>query len=144
MALFIQTETDWRGLELADASRPEPSQRERIMAALGATGGRLPRVDEETLFRYYQYLSANMSLPFAAYYPEPHTSQEKVQYRCAVLELLDPRKHVGDEFDGIFCKTRKGKYEINLPLIELQVPDDCPQFPLIEDYWFWFWNWRGR
>ena len=33
--------------------------------------------------------------------------------------LLDPAKHLGDGLDGIFCKTRKGTYEINLPLIEL-------------------------
>jgi hypothetical protein len=47
-----------------------------------------------------------------------------------------------DEFDGILCKTRKGKYEINLPLNELEIPQDSPNFQLIEDYWFWFWNWR--
>ena len=47
-----------------------------------------------------------------------------------------------DEFDGIFCKTRKGKYEVNLPLTELNVPDDSPNFQFIEDYWYWFWNWR--
>jgi hypothetical protein len=57
-----------------------------------------------------------------------------------VLELLDPAKHLGDGFDGIFSKTRKGKYEINLPLIELEVPDDGPNCEFIEDYWFW--NWR--
>ena len=67
--------------------------------------------------------------------------QEESAFRCVVLELLDPAKHLGDEFDGIFCKTRKGKYDINLPLIELELPDDSRNFQLIEDYWFWFWNW---
>ena len=57
-------------------------------------------------------------------------------------ELLDPAKCVCDEFDGIFCKTRKGRFEVNLPLIELEVPEDDPNFQLIEDYWYWFWNWR--
>ena len=47
-----------------------------------------------------------------------------------------------DDSDGIFCKTRKGQYEINLPLIELEIPQDSPNFQLIEDYWSWFWNWR--
>jgi hypothetical protein len=41
---------------------------------------------------------------------------------------------------------RKGGKEdaalINLPLIELEVPDDSPNFQFIEDYWYWFWNWR--
>jgi len=43
-----------------------------------------------------------------------------------VLELLDPSKYICDEFDGIFCKTRKGKYEINLPLTELRYPKIVP------------------
>ena len=47
-----------------------------------------------------------------------------------MLELLDPAKHLGDGFDGIFCKTSKGKYEINLPLIELDLPDDSSQLPI--------------
>ena len=58
------------------------------------------------------------------------------------MELLDPTQYLGDEFDGIFCKTRKGKFEVNLPLIELHVPEGSPNFQLIEDYWYWFWNWR--
>jgi hypothetical protein len=58
------------------------------------------------------------------------------------IELLNPTQHLGDEFDGIFCKTRKGDFEINLPLIELELPDDSPNSQLIEDYWYWFWNWR--
>ena len=54
------------------------------------------------------------------------------------VELLDPAKDIYDDFDGIFCKTRKGRYEINLPLGELVVPEDSPNFQLIEDYWYWF------
>ena len=115
---------------------------DRIIEALGALGEHLPNVDEETLSRYYNYLSARLSFPFTAHYPEPTTSLEEVQYRCTVLELLDPTKDICDDFDGIFCKTRKGKYEINLPLIELEVPDDSPNLQFIEDYWYWFWNWR--
>jgi hypothetical protein len=29
-----------------------------------------------------------------------------------------------------------------VPLIELEIPGDSPNFQLIEDYWHWFWNWR--
>ena len=110
--------------------------------ALGPLGEHSPSVDEETLSRYYNYLSARMSFPFAAHYPEPRSSLEEVQYRCVVLELLDPTKDIYDDFDGIFCKTRKGKYEINLPLIDLEIPQDSRNFQFIEDYWHWFWNWR--
>jgi hypothetical protein len=39
-------------------------------------------------------------------------------------------------------KTRKGDFEVNLPLVELEVPQKSPNFQLTEDYWYWFWNWR--
>ena len=143
--LLLATPADahyWNGLKVVAESRPELNQKDRIIEALGPLGEHLPSVDEETLSRYYKYLTARLSFPFTAHYPEPTTSLEEVQYRCTVLELLDPAKDICDEFDGIFCKTRKGKYEINLPLIELEIPEDSPNFQFIEDYWYWFWNWR--
>ena len=132
----------WNGLTVVAESCPEHDRRDRIIKALGPLGEHQPSVDEETHYRYYEYLSARMSFPFAAHYPEPRSSLEEVQYRCIVLELLDPTNDIYDDFDGIFCKTRKGKYEINLPLIELEVPNDSPNSQFIEDYWYWFWNWR--
>jgi hypothetical protein len=121
---------------------PEVNQTKRIQAALSVTRGSLPMVDDESLARYHGYLSANLPLPFSAYYPVPRNSREKSEFRCTVVELLDPTQHLGDEFDGIFCKIRKGAFEVNLPLIELHTPPETLQSRLIEDYWYWFWNWR--
>jgi len=135
-------ETNCNSLPLPAGSSPDADQADRILAALGLTTGGLPKVDRDTLARYYAYLSANLSLPLTAYYPQPTSAWEKTQFRCTVLELLDPTQHLGDEFDGIFCKTRKGHFEVNLPLIELHVPHDTLDFQMIEDYWYWFWNWR--
>jgi hypothetical protein len=132
----------WSGLEVVTEPQPEPDQRARIIEALWPLGEHLPGVDEETLSRYYKYLTARLSFPFTAHYPDATTSLEEVQHRCTVVELLDPANDICDEFDGIFCKTRKRKHEVNLPLIELEVPHDSPNFQLIEDYWYWFWNWR--
>ena len=140
--LATTTDAHLNGLQVVAEPDPKPDQRDRILAALRPLGDHLPSVDEETLARYYTYLTARLSFPFTAYYPEPKTSLEEVQHRCNVLELLDPANDICGEFDGIFCKIRKGKYEIDLPLIELEVPDDSPNFQFIEDYWYWFWNWR--
>jgi hypothetical protein len=141
--LFSTTnETTCAGLPIPAASGSSAARTKRIAAALGLTDDGLPRVDEGTLTRYYQYLSANLSLPFTVHYPLPTSPKEKAEFRCTVLELLDPAKYFYDAFDGIFCKTRKGKYEINLPLSELVVPEDSPNCQLIEDYWCWFANWR--
>ncbi len=142
MLVVSHTEADWHGLRVSSAPLPEQRQKDRIQAALAQLGDRPPSVDDETILRYYRYLAARLSFPFAAYYPAPKSFEEEVEYRCTVVELLDPRKYVWDEFDGIFCKTRKGRFEVNLPLTELKVPEDTADFQLIEDYWFWFWNWR--
>jgi hypothetical protein len=138
--LAAQIEADWHGLKVYNELLPAKSQEDRIQAALGPLGHRPPTVDDETIFRYYQYLATHLSFPFTAYYPVPKRSEEEVEYPCTVVELLDPRKHVWDQFDGIFCKARKGTFEVNLPLIELHVPNDDPNFQFIEDYRYWFWN----
>ncbi len=137
-----QFEADWHGLTVCNEILPQEHQKDRILAALGPPGDRSPTVDDEMTLRYFQYLAANLSFPFTAYYPVPKRSEEEVEYRCTVVELLDPRKHIGSEFDGIFCKARKGRFEVNLPLTELKVPEESPNFQFIEDYWYWFWYWR--
>jgi len=142
LLLSATPDLHWKGLNIVAESCPQLNQRDRIIEALGPLGEHFPGVDEETLSRYYKYLSARLSFPFTAHYPEPRSSLEEVQQRCTVVELLDPAHDICDEFDGIFCKTRKGKYEVNLPLTELDVPDDTPNFRFIEDYWYWFWNWQ--
>ena len=102
----------------------------------------IPRVHEESLFRYYEYLTEHLCFPFIAHFPKPMNSEEEDEFCCTVLKLIDPANHLGDGFDGIFCKTRKGAYEIALPLFDLYLPEDSFGFQLIDDYWFWFWNWR--
>jgi hypothetical protein len=142
MLLANVADAHGNGIQVVFESYPDLNQKDRIIEALGVLGEHLPRVDEETLSRYYAYLTAKLSFPFTAYYPEPTNAIEEVQHRCAVVELLDPVNDICDEFSGIFCKTRKGKYDVNLPLIELEIPPASPNFQFIEDYWYWFWNWR--
>jgi hypothetical protein len=142
MLLVNQTQANWIAGAIGVAFPPEQATRARIMAAVDIGRGQSLNVAQETLRRYYAYLLAHLSLPFPAYYPEPTTSMEKDEFRLTVVELLDPDKHLGDELDGIFCKTRKGQYEINLPLVELSAPRYSANFQLIEDYSHWFWHWR--
>ena len=131
----------WNDIPVVPETCPELNQTDRIIVALGS-GSHIPKVDDEPLSRYYKYLRKHLSFPFTATYPEAKNPEEEDEFRCTVVELLDPAKHLGDGFDGIFTKTAKGKYEINLPLIELELPADSPNFQYIDDYWYWFWNWR--
>ena len=108
MSTCTHTNAVWTEPSAATVDDPKGGQKARIMKALGLAGDRLPNVDEGTLFWYYEYLSANLTFPFAAYYPHPTNAREQKEFCCFVLKLLDPANHFGDEFDGIFCKTRKG------------------------------------
>jgi hypothetical protein len=141
MLLIPTAVARWNDLRVVYEPCPELDQRERILEALREVT-HIPWVDAESLSRYYKYLSEHLCLPFTAHFPKPATSQEEEEFRCTVLELLDPAKYLGDGFDGIFCKTRKGKYEVNLPIIDLYLPENIGNSQLIEDYWRWFWNWR--
>jgi hypothetical protein len=134
-------EMNWSGFQPPVVSAGGTEQAARIMAALGATGG-VPRVSENTLARYHKYLATKLSLPFVAYYPQPTNCRESAQFRRVVVELLDPSRCACDEIDGIYCKTCQGDFEVNLPLIELHLPENSANSQLIEDYWYWMWNWR--
>jgi hypothetical protein len=142
MLLATVADAHRNGIKVVHESCPELNQEDRIFQALGLLGEHLPSVNEETLFRYYKYLSARLSFPFAAYYPEPATLLEEVQHRCTVVELLDPAHYICHAFDGIYCRTRKGTFEVTLPVVVLYVPENNPNFQLVDDYWFWFRNWR--
>ena len=122
-------------------SCPQLDQADRIVEALGSVS-HIPRVQEEPLVRYYKHLTEHLDFPFIAHFPKPMNSEEENDFRCIVLKLLDPAKHLGGGFDGILCTTRKGTYEITLPLFDLYLPEDSFSFQLIDDYWYWFWNWR--
>ncbi len=116
------TDTSWIELQFQAVSQPDAAQA------------------EQSLLECYKCLSERLPLPFTAYYPEPTNSQEETEYRCTVVELLDPTKYLGDEIDGVFCKVRKGTFEVNLPLIDLYVPQNSRSFRLIADYCRWFGN----
>ena len=137
--LLLATTVDarWNGLKVVSESYLMPDQKDRIIEALGS-GSQIPRVDEQTLARYYEYLSANLSFPFTAYYHEPTDPPLANECHGEVFELIAPATYRGHEIDGIFCKTRKGTCEVKLPLIDLHLRDDDPNSELIEDYWYWF------
>jgi hypothetical protein len=123
---------------------PQPSRdrRKRILAALGLSSKQGLRVSEKSLACYYDYLAARLELPFAAYYPPPSDPAHAVDERCEVIELLDPRTDICDEIDGLYCRTRKGRFPVNLPLVELTVLAPPKNLELLADYEYWFWHWR--
>ena len=142
MIYGAMNEVPWPGPWTAVQPQPNRERRKRILAALGITGSQDLRVDPESLARYYDYLADHLELPFLACYPRPTSPAHAAIDRCEVIELLDPRTDICDEFDGIYCRTRKGRFLVNLPLVELTIVAPGKNLELLADYEYWFWHWR--
>lgn len=144
MYLAIVSQVAWRNGDQTTANRRKQGagQKARILAALNVDGNRLPRADDEMVSRYYRYLSRHLVFPFEACYPEAVTADEEALNRCTAVALLDPAEHADFGFSGLYCKVHRKNLEVNLPLIDLQLPETHPNFQKIEDFWYWFWNWR--
>ena len=111
----------WPGPWITVQPQPDRARRKRILTALGLPASQNLRVNPESLASYYEYLAAHLELPFVACYPRPATPAQAAVDRCEVIELVDPRTDICDEFDGIYCQTRKGRFLVNLPLVELTI-----------------------
>ena len=73
------TETAWNGLRLfAEEAGTLEQPEDRVRAVLGVSDGPLPEVGKETLQNYYEYLTAHLSFPFQARYPEPIGLHEEI------------------------------------------------------------------
>jgi hypothetical protein len=142
MQSATMNEVPWPGPWITVQPQPDRERQKRILAALGFSGGQSLRVSEETLTRYYDYLQAHLHVPFVACYPRPSSPAHAAIDRCEVIELLDPRTDLCDEFDGLYCRTRKGRFLVNLPLVELTVQPPSKNLELLGDYEYWFWHWR--
>ncbi|MEI8376363.1 MAG: calcium-binding protein [Planctomycetota bacterium] len=124
--------------------RPQPDceRKQRIFAAIGLTGSQDSRVDQPSLVRYYDYLTAHLELPFVACYPRPSTPAQAAIDCCEAIELLNPRTDPCGMFDGIYCQIRKGRFLVKLPLVELTALAPNKNLELLADYEYWFWHWR--
>jgi hypothetical protein len=133
MADLGRTEDPYESLS---ARTPE----DRIRAILGLRKGRaLPDVNDATMLKYYQYLSSRLTFPFEAQYS---SETEPVVYPTTVVGLADPRQLAADPFVGLCCIAQIKNKAAVLPLVDIEVAEDSPNFRFIEDFWFWIWNWR--
>jgi hypothetical protein len=118
-------------------------QEQRVRAALGLEKGPLPKVAIQWLRKYHAHLAGKLSLPFRAQHNEETGLFGQAAYsEVEVVALVDPDKSATDEYHGLVCKVRKADREMEVPLVDLEVDEENPNFRLIEDYWYWIWNWR--
>jgi len=119
---------------------PTPGTEDRIRALLGfQKGTSLPNVNSETMLRYYRYLLNRLTLPFEALYSSDAVSSVSP---VTVTGLVDPQTMPSDDRTGLCCIAYHRNRLDFLPLVDIEVEHDSPNFPLLEDYWFWLWNGR--
>jgi len=125
-----------------EMSSVEESER-RIAEIFGIEEGEeLPDVTEETLEIYYLHLIENLSFPFDAEYSVETAPLKDTYYDIKVTGLLEPEECVDLGFYGLFCKGRRGRRKIEIPLAEIEVKQEGRNKQLVEDYCLWFWNYR--
>ena len=113
---------------------------DRIRAILGLRkGASLPKVNAERMLRYYRYLLPHLTLPCEARFSSDAAG---VVYPVAVTGLVDPETTPSDKRTGLCCIVSYRNDVGFLPLVDIEVDADSPNFQLLEDYWFWLWNWR--
>ena len=76
MELATVVDARGNGIKVVHESCPERNQKDRILEALGSVG-HIPRVHEEPLSRYYEYLTKHLYFPFHAHYPKPVTFRRR-------------------------------------------------------------------
>ncbi len=113
---------------------------DRIRAILGVRNGRaLPKVNAATMLAYYRFLSSRLTLPCKARYSSDADGTISL---VMVSRLVDPQTIPPDHRAGLCCVAHHGSKAEILPLVDVEVEPDSPNFQFLEDYWFWLWNWR--
>ena len=126
---------------VAPPAKPQ-TQEGRILAALGLLRGPLPRATANWQVLYYEYLAARLRLPFEARCPEETGVLRPWTSNVTVVELLAPSDQPAQDGTGLKCKALRGAEAAEIPLVDLEIPNDHPNAQLVEDYWYWFWNWQ--
>ncbi len=115
-----------------------PGTEDRIRAIFGlGRGGALPAVNSATMLTYYRHLLDCLALPCEAVY----SSDTGGIHPVTVTALVDPQATPSDGAALCCIAVHSNKVE-SLPLVDIEVEPDNPNFQSFEDYWFWYWNLR--
>ena len=97
-----------------------------------------PPLNQDSLRRFHYALESNLAFPFPAVYHEPVSQTGDATHQVTVIGLCDPSEHPNEH--GLLCKAIRHGEHVELPLVEIEVNFDNPNFELIEKYWSWAWN----
>ncbi len=112
---------------------------DRVRMVFGLTSDDfLPKVDEESLETYYDYLEGRLSLPFEARWLDAEADFfSSSPLRTVKVVALD-RELGWDGEEGIICEVLTAKGEETAPLANVELRRSDPNRQLVEDYAAWF------
>ena len=115
-------------------------QDDRIRAVFGlTTDDPLPPRNWDTDEKYYHYLKATLQFPFTVRYIDESVPYDNGRDRTGTVIQMFEDFHT-DEGHGAMCQIREGDRLREMPLAELDVPEDNPNFEIIDDYTYWLYN----
>jgi hypothetical protein len=127
-------------LEQPTDLRPRPLipdvQEDRILAIFGHTSDDpWPAVNDANLHRYYDYLTANVTLPIIVEYVDPEKGLPQSAEPLKVVELLRPK--AGAAAGGLLSVALRGDERQELPLSHLEPVREDRAWQLLADYAYW-------
>ena len=112
------------------------NQDDRICMAFGLTSDDpLPYDSDEDELAYFNYLKANLAFPFPAHFFDPIQNRQRgvtVTGMCNDFPI--------DDGFGVMCDVLEGGEKKQIPLSELKVKPDNPNYQMVDDYITWFVN----
>lgn len=105
---------------------------------------RIPRVREEPLRDYLQYLSRNLDLPDRCRYEEPEgKGGESSGYTVDCIRLLGAEEHpvLGPRF-GLLCEVEEDRETVVVPLARITKLQNEENRTIVDDYARWYWATR--
>ena len=124
-------------LALRPLSSDDPEDRIRMVFGL-TSDDRLPQSNEETQQQYMEYWEAHLLFPFKADYSAASSLGSDTSENVSVIGFASHSPI--DPDDGIVCQAQKEGDAFDVPLSQVHVNEDDPNFGYVEDYTYWLWE----
>jgi len=98
-------------------------------------------MNNQNLEIIYDHLISNVSFPFYAEFamPDPEKGGETIT-NIEVHNIIDPDTTEDIETYGLICEASDERGNFKVPISEIVIHQDDPNYHLIEDYCIWYWE----
>ncbi|MDH4199631.1 MAG: hypothetical protein OEV66_04545 [Spirochaetia bacterium] len=100
-----------------------------------------PEINGQNMEIIFDHLISAASFPFPAEFsmPDPEKGGETIT-DIMVENILDPDSTEAIDSYGLICDAHDEKGSFKVPLSEIVIKQDDPNYHLIEDYCIWYWE----